>query len=494
MSNNQAHAETLKKTNKKKDKTAPLRAFLQEKPTDELVDLLINLIEKDKKEWHNWQLKLNLSQTNQSLGEIKKLITKALPAKEINEWRKAQHYFKQADTLFETIFQTISNLPMDDQWKLVQHALTRLNKVLERIDDANDDRESLETTLCKKLVQLFDQRSWSDAEKAQWLFEQIANQNLDLLPNIPNDFNPSEATLEQLREKCAQQLEKMPSNKPYKKDDLFNYHWQLKHYCQPLIDHAIATDDWRKHCSLLGVMAYDSRDLLHACQICLDHDEPFDAEDWLIKAKKCSTDDHDKLACARMEVEVQIALDQPKDAWKTAWARFEQSPSFTGFKDLQTLEERMGIQDNTLIEKTEQLLLQACQQSTHSYIGFVSPVILDDILALYLHQKQFDKALAWTKQHKSSPHHQIELANAIIKQHPEESAELYRQIIFTLIEQSKDESYQKAITLLLALEKHLKQENISLSPLSKILQTISQKYRHKRKMMALIREQLAQHA
>ncbi len=487
-----------------------LKEFLTEKSHSELVETLLGYIHQDDAERRKWLQAAELAKKPPSLAEIKKMITKALPVKEVSEWRKVRRYFHQAELLFNTIFQITSNLPEDEQWKVLQHAISRLNKALERIEDTSGYHDALATTLCDKLITLFAQLSWSDEAKAQWLFEQLYKQNFDLFPSVPNDFQPSEAISERLREKCALQLEQIPANKPFKKDELFKYNWRLKRCGQPLIDHAIATGNWREHCSLLGQVAHDSQDLLAACQICLDNDEPFDAEDWLLKARKRCEDEKDQLACDRQEIEVLIALDEPAEAWKQAWALFESSPSFSAFKVLHTLEQRIGVQDNALADKAEQLLLQNCQQSKPSSFGFVSPVVLDEMLVFYLYQQQFDKALAWAKQHKSSPQHLIELANAIIQQQPEESAELYHQVIFALLKQSNDTVYQRAIDLLLDLEQQLKlkqplepeqqpeqeqqsEQDLDMGPLIQLLYTISQTYRHKHNLMALIREHFSQY-
>ena len=480
----------------KKEKTDPdqlVKELLASKPQDELIEIVMGYIREDNTELKKWRLRAELASKPPSPSEIKKMITKALPMRDIWEYRKVRQYFEQAESLFETIGQAISTLPVEEQWKLALHAITRLNKALERIDDSNGDRYGLEYTLSTTLIELFAQLPWEDEQKAQWLLDHIDNKDLDLFPNIPDDFNPSESVYEVFRGKCYQQLEKMATNKPTQKSELFEYRWQIRRYCQPLIDHASKTDNWREHCSLLGLVADSHRDLLTACRICLDHDEPFDAEDWLIKAKKRCNDEKDLKDCALVEVEIRAALDQSTNAWQIAWQLFEEDPSFKNFIDLKAIEQRIGVHDKELNKKVEHLLLKICQPSPRPAFGRYTPAARDDILAFYLYQQQFDQALTWAKKHASASQYLIKLAKAIIKQQPEDGVELYRQAIASEIEQTNNQAYQQAMALLLQLEKQFKQQDIPLNLFAQLVQTLSQTYRNKRNMMALIKEHLSQY-
>ena len=483
------------KNNRKTAEEQQLREFLLNKPPEELTELLVGYITRIPEEWDKWQLNIKLANGDLPVSEIKKMITKALPSRALHQWRKVGDYFSKAEAQFDYLFQLISTMKPQDQWSLILHALKRLNKVLERIDDSGGYRFVLEEQLIHKLTALFNQLNWNDEKKAQWLFQHLDQSDMDIFPNVPDDFSPSDSVLEIFREQCEHQLKELAVQRPVvsQSDRHFEYFWKLSRYGKPLIDKAIADNNWREHCRLLGLTANYSFDMLKACQICLDNNEPFDAEDWLLKAKKLCCSEREEEECRQYEVKVKFALDEDQAAWALAWQIFEQNPGFKAFRKLQKLEQQTGQIQENLAEKAESILLKACEPSNQGKPEFISPLLSDDVLSLYLELNQLDKARAWAKQHKAYHNNLISLANLIVAQHPEESENLYYRVLISIISQANNTAYQDAIALLKKLERILQKHNSSMMPLQSLIQTLSQECKQKKNMIALLKKQFAQY-
>ena len=146
---------------------AQLKEWFKEKSVEELTGIVMSYIDNSADEQDKWQLTMRNEENSLGASELSKLITKALPAKQVWEWNKVSNYFAHAEEMFATIFPAIEKLAITQQWQLTLKALQRLNKILERIDDSGGFRFQLEGQFNEKLVTLFNQLPWSDEKKAQ---------------------------------------------------------------------------------------------------------------------------------------------------------------------------------------------------------------------------------------------------------------------------------------------------------------------------------------
>ena len=168
---------------------AQLVAWFKQKTADQLTDFLMTYIDESEHEFDKWQLIMRSEENKLDAAQLSKLITKALPAQGVWEWNEVKHYFADAQEMFEVIFPAIEKCSLEQQWKLILKTLQRLNKVVEQIDDSGGFRFTLEEELKQKLVTLFNQQSWSDEKKADWLFSHYEQFQYDIFPEVPEDFD-----------------------------------------------------------------------------------------------------------------------------------------------------------------------------------------------------------------------------------------------------------------------------------------------------------------
>ena len=172
--------------------TQQLNDFLQQQSPEQVTQWLLHTITADKTLKKQWQITLLLASGKTS--DYKKLLTQALPKKELlvtpNLWRKVALYFDDAEALFELAFEQLDQNPCplnnEQQFTWLMQAFERLNTVLQGIDDSGGYRLELVEQLTARLVECFHQLPWSPAQKANWLHEHQCK--YDVFPYIPEQF------------------------------------------------------------------------------------------------------------------------------------------------------------------------------------------------------------------------------------------------------------------------------------------------------------------
>ena len=262
-----------------KSETQRLHDFFSQQEKAALITLLLEELGRDERRWQHWLQRADRSDQPVTQASLAKQIDEALPEENLWEWREVADYFDEAEVQFEAIWEALESLPVETQWALVEHALSRLNQVLQQIDDSGGHRFGIEGELTSRLPKLFRQLPWSEQQQADWLFEHLLERPLDLFPSL-SDFgdaghNPSLLVL------CEQALARQQSP-----GDDWKSRWQRQRYAAPLIAAARARGEWRTELAIESRLAQSVRDWLALCQLCFDHQEPLDGEFWLAKARQ----------------------------------------------------------------------------------------------------------------------------------------------------------------------------------------------------------------
>ena len=459
---------------------AQLVNWFKQKSSDQLTTFLMSYINESAQEFDKWQLVMHSEESNFDPKLLYTMITKALPIQSLWEWNDVKHYFADADDMFEVIFPAIDKLSVDKQWLLILKTLQRLNKVLEEIHDSGGFRFAIEEILKQKLVSLFNQQSWSDDKKADWLFSHFEEYKYDCFPDVPEDFKLTETVNQAFLGKCLTAL-----NHHSKSGDLsdFDHRWFIQHLANPLVDQAVQRGDWRAQCRLLNMSAFEHRDYLKISSICLANNEELEAEDWLRQAYQHAKTSYEQLECQEHEIQVRTALGEHKSAWRIAWQLFNDDPSFMGYKKLVRVQEQTGVIDTQFINKVEQVFAEAYVETAHGLRANA-----DALLDFYLDRQELEKARLWALSHKANSASLLKLANLIIEQNPNDTIALYHRVVGFIISQTNNSAYQEAIELLLKLEKMLKINAIDCAVFYAMIRKLVTEYKQKRNMMKLLKE------
>ncbi len=450
------------------EESALVRGLLAEKSHEQLIDLALELLADNEALWQKWLLQAQLAQQAPDLRQLKKLITAALPARGVWEWHAVREYFDSAYQQFEAIWAAQESLPVEAQFQLTEHALKRLNKVLQQIDDSGGSRFDIEGQLNEKLPDLFAELDWPAKKKADWLFGHI-EKPLDLFPDVPDDFSLDTGTEAALNELCTCALENALQHATGE-DDSFHYRWQLDRLARPLVRAAERKGDWREQVRIGGLLAQRHYDYLRLSELCLEHNEPLDAEHWLGKALKVAKAVYEQRQCQHHQVKISLALNEPAAAWKLAWQLFAESPSFEAYQRLAQLHQQLGEPQAEFLQQVETLL---------SGKG-------EAVLAFYLEQQQWDKARGWVATNKAAGYLLLQLANAIMAEHPDEAITLHLRVVRVTIEQTENRAYQEAVKQLKHLRKLWKQHKQPAAKFDAAVRELAQTYKRKRNMLALL--------
>ena len=460
-----------------------LATWFKNKSVDELSDIIMGYVVGSENELSKWQLAMLNDQGNVDTIEIKAMIDKALPEESAWTNQEMHDYFYFANNMFEEIFVAIDRYSVDTRFDLILYSLTRLNKVLEDIHDSSSSYV-LEDALKKQLIDLFELLSWSDEQKAQWIFDHYKSNQYMVFPELPKDFELTDNCNDIFISLCISEANDTIETGV----DLS--HWKeknaLEHILNPLIAHSKAANNWQHECRLMAMTAYNVNDFIRIGTLYLEHDSPLDAEHWLQQAYQAANDVRDKNACKHFEVTLRLELKEYQQAWQIAWQLFTQQPSFSGYKELIALEQITGVIDADFSTKTEQVL-NDCYAETH-FGGIVHNA--DALLQFYIYHNELDKARAWVLSHNAQPEYLIKLADLIVTNYPQAAADLYSRVVNVMVGQGKNRAYQEATNLLLKLDKAFKNiDDISINP---VIYKVIHQHKAKRNMMTLLKTHFGQ--
>jgi uncharacterized Zn finger protein len=474
------------------EQTQVLRQHLSTLPNEQLLDMMMDSIVSQPREWDKWQLILALKpqvkqgqyqaarQSTDSLELLTSLLINALPQESCWEWREVREYFNNAENQFDLLIEASEALSIDQQWDFCMAAIERLNLVLEQMDDSGGHRFGIEGQLNEKLGSLFAHLSWSDDIKAQWLIDHLDQTRFDVFPCVPNDFSLTQAVRTVFLTKCSQRTQHMIEQSKPKRID------ELSKFIYPLIEQAKKIEDWQEQCRLYALIAKNHRDYLNISQIYLDNNEALEAERCLLQAKQCSSGGHELWVCAQHEVKVCVALGEHSLAWKKAWQLFCQRPSFTEYCQLERLHLTLGEPEPDFLTAVERVLTEQGEITSK-----LTWEVHDDILTFYLHHQQVDKARMWANNHQASEKNLQTLAKLTLRTHPQESMVLLHRVLKATIEQTNNSAYDQALALLLEIsilingdEKHAAAE----PEFTQLLLALAQQFKAKRNMLKLLRQ------
>lgn len=467
------------------NKKLNLKTWFKQKSSDELTDIVMQYVEQSANEQTKWTLAMMNEQGGMTAAQVSELITKALPAKQLWEWNKVSAYFRDADTLFDDIFVAIDKFVVDQQWVLILKALERLNKVLEHIDDSGGFRFDIEGQLNDRLTSLFNQLSWPDEKKAQWIMQHFIEHKYDVFPSVPEDFKLSDEVNALFMLACEAEVNKLDPSTIDLSD--FKQQWAIKRLTQPLIEQAERLGDWQAQCDLMNKSAWRYADFLEIGKICLDNGDELKTEFYLKKAYQQATTSHETVLCQRFEVSLRIASSNFTRAWQLSWQMFIAQPSFKQFKALDTLQQQAGVMDASFMQKVETIFI-GCgvkisdKQARHSLASNS-----DALLEFYIQQNDLEKAREWALSHIAGQHNLLHLADLLITTHAQSSVDLYGRVANSIINQANNSAYQAATDLLLTLEKNFNKNKIDCDILYSMIGKIITRQKAKRNLMKLFK-------
>jgi uncharacterized Zn finger protein len=265
------------------------------------------------------------------MSEFKKAITLATPLREMFDPAGVSALYRQLAATLHGIVEKADQLSAAELLSVALHAIGRLNKSLERIDDSYGYRYEPQE-LARELHNKAMQRSeWPPAKRAEHLLEMALNDPWDQFAGAPFDYQEGlgeegmEAFFGAVEERLAE-LPRLPSKATYEAKVPY-----LRLSCYPRA-RAEQAEDWDGVIRIDELTATTAIDFERLAALNLKVGEPESAADWLTRAD--TIDERGRRSRNALWSEVQAELGDWKAAVSTRGAAFRRDVSFREYQRL----------------------------------------------------------------------------------------------------------------------------------------------------------------
>ncbi|MGL5949395.1 MAG: hypothetical protein ACRCYV_10290 [Aeromonas sp.] len=476
----QAIAE--KKTPPRKEKEwDELRQFFSTLTPSELLDILLDELACQPDRWQRWLTQASQLRNGVTAASLKKIITRALPKKDIYRWDEVRRYFARAEDLLVDVWLDLDQLPLEAQWAVVLHASGRLNTALESIDDSGGFRFGIEGEVMERLTDLFAQLPWSEADKAQWLYQQCFVISPDIFPQ-PSAFTPTYASPEFIA-LCQENFERELSlSRP-----TGSYNFKCRALSHVLLDAAKQHNDWRGEIKIHSALADSCQDFIALGRRCLSHQCLEDAQSWLTRAEKATTQLYQQQNCHALAIDLQHARGHDAAAWLIAKADFALAPSFKAYETLCQRQQQLKANAPDLTIWIEQIFQQALTEQSQSLLRLAAA---EGLILFYLLTDRLEAAEQTAKQHPPSATVSLRLADALLPIKAAAAIERYFAATETAIQQRNGSDYYPSVAILERLAAQLDPWPDAQAKFRTRLSALALQHKAKRNLLACLRQQL----
>lgn len=478
---------------KKGSETDRIRAYLLQRPKEELVNQLVDLIAFDKRLRQRYALRMTASDQGIDVKALRKQITAATPSgRHLYRYPQVRAYFAKVEELTDYLSEVAAAANADDMIDLILYALQRIGKALETVDDSGGFRLSCVAQLNVLHQQLLTRSQMTAAERAYQLVQLLLSDQGELLDAIP--FAYSDALGDEGGAVFWQQLQvvwdAVPA--PRSRSELYSgYAPRLAHL---LRQHAEVTGDYAAELSIRAKCATDAYDFLRLAQFCFEHERYGDAENWLEKVAVDNARDTASLCESVLTLRMKIccATGRLDESTRYAWQLFETAPTFENYQQLKQILVEVKPQERPLwIEKAIDHLDAQWQRELNTLrkrrpgYTLAAPSVLILIL-----MDSGNLYRAWELVDQGAPEAVlIALADASWGHRSDDAAKAYRRVIEHSIDRADNAAYVRAIDYLDRLGNHMRAQGIA--GFEQYLTEIAVKYKAKRNFSKLLRERLS---
>jgi len=456
------------------DDEEKMRTFLLKKTPAELVDQLMGFVLDDPAKYKRLLFQIESASKTYTSNDLKKLLTKALPMRDVWDYHKVYDYFQHAEQVLAVFFEHATALPSAEYFALLDKAATRLDKALQRVDDSAGYRLAIVEQLAEQSKAVFAQLDWSDKKKVQWVIDNIL---------LSYDFNTSSSVeylaTDELRvaflKGCQREVDKIeiPADITQRELD-----WRLFRLNQPLLEAAISKGDVHQQAKVLAKGACCLEDLIKISKLYLDNDDEFSAQDWLLKAQKLPAKGHEIRVLQLQQIRVDAALGNNQQAWDLAWQCFRQQPNFQSYLQLEQHIALTGNFASKYLSQVEESLLTTARNSTAA-------------LEFYLHHNRLDDAAKWAMSNDVDYNLSAKLSLRLVADTPKQAIIFCQRSISDLLQASNNQVYAEAISYLTKFVAAWTDQSQDDNLLKILIKDLQGKFRAKRNFVKLLDEKFA---
>ncbi|MDG1254003.1 MAG: hypothetical protein P8Q24_08970 [Glaciecola sp.] len=448
-----------------------IQALIEDMDEQQAKNALLTCITQDEESILAWRLRADISQEfavgntkGSVITELKTLITKALPFRDVWQYNKARAYFQQAQEKLSLIIGLLQYLPAEQAHAVAYQILKRYDKIFERVDDSGGFRFELEHDILAAFATAVQRLTWSVSVKANYLLS-FYSPDLDVMAftDIPQRFIAS--TDDELREAFYTQLEQDVTAET-NGNDRINFTVSIKMH--DLCDYYAAKSDYSKAIEIFTQVAWHADDFLQLVKWAIAAKDVTVALQFLAQTRE--TDTYQKLTkeCLALEAEVARLQGDPEAAIELQWQTYTHSLVLDDYIQLQVqIAKTYQHSDSDCDSDTDSELVTAKQTWQDKTLLFWDEILAtlpteragphrlitaEPFVELCLYLGLVERAIELAKHYPIDRDVLYQVAAISGKYAPEQTFDLYRRLILIWIKTAKSADYKKIINLLLELQ------------------------------------------
>lgn len=335
-----------------------IAAYVSGLPNAELQELLLAALKHSPELESSLSMRADVASGRIDAKYLRKMITAAMPLRDVWDYRQVNSYFARAETCISNVVAISSMLSPEVLLKSALHAIKRLEKILERVDDSGGRRYGLQDDLHELHRAALQRQGWSPKKLASHLLTLRLDDPWDTFDRLPQSYAEvlGEAGITAFYAEAKARLDKLPAL-PFGAE--FDEKLPYLHLSHLLQERAEADGDLTAQIELALQTCTSALDCYRLAKLYLKAGDTTAASEWLSKGDAAADErgrDH----------RLRVAVHEARGEWPLAVAAqrnlFEQSPSIGDYRSLQELAAKAG---QAVAEKKQAIrLLQAGLHST----------------------------------------------------------------------------------------------------------------------------------
>jgi uncharacterized Zn finger protein len=165
-----------------------IRAYLSGLSSDALIDIALGALDGSPELENRLLMQADAAAGALDAKRLKKMITAAMPLRDLWDYRQVAQYFERAEACMTGIESIAPSLAPADLLAAVRHAFSRLDKALARVDDSGGRRWGLQYELHALHRNALARISWAADDLASYLLDLHLNDPWDTFNDVLNEY------------------------------------------------------------------------------------------------------------------------------------------------------------------------------------------------------------------------------------------------------------------------------------------------------------------
>jgi len=448
---------------KRRDPWSQIRDYLASQPREELLELLLDVAQRDDRLYQALELKAELSSGSGPVNAVKtfrRAITEATRTRGFIDWGGVETFAGNLDRVVDALEEMFVPATAAALIELAEYGIERTEKALEQIDDSSGGIGGIVMRLGELHFKACRMARPDSKGLATRLFRLETTLPFGLCRFDPLTYREvlGKEGMARYRELAETEWRKI---KPRRKgDDLFDGHrFRITSLMEKLAE---ADGDTEK---LVEIKSHDlssSYRYLEIAEILKKAKQPDQALSWAERGLQAFAERPDS-RLRDFLVDAYLKQQRSDEALQLTWVQFEERPALEAYKKLQRVAGKLGIwpeQRERALNRVEEAIASRAAKISHWQKKAAQP---NYSLRLEIALWEKDLDAAWTAAQRGLCDRDllVDLAGKLDASRPDDAIQLYRRVVPTIVEQTNNAAYEEGITLVKKVGKILKREDKS---------------------------------